>query len=82
MKREDVLVSPAQLEPQLGDPELRIFDCSVHLAADEERAGRDVYDTGHVPGAAFLDVLADLADPSLISRDVSADLLLPLVLSR
>ena len=62
-RREDVLISPARLEAQLDDPQLRIFDCSVHLGAGGGRAGRDVYDAGHVPGAAFIDVLADLSDP-------------------
>lgn len=62
-RREDVLISPARLEAQLGDPELRVFDCSVHLGAGRARAGRDVYDAGHVPGAAFIDLLADLSDP-------------------
>lgn len=62
-RREDVLISPARLEAQLDDPELRIFDCSVHLAAGGGRAGRDLYDAGHVPGAAFIDVLVDLSDP-------------------
>jgi len=58
-----VLWSPASLEARLDDPELRIFDCSVRLAAGGARAARDVYDAGHVPGAAFVDVLADLSDP-------------------
>ncbi len=61
--REDLLISPERLQAELAEPELRIFDCSVHLGADGARAGRDVYDAGHVPGAAFIDLLADLSDP-------------------
>lgn len=62
-RRDELLVSPERLEAQLGDPELRVFDCSVHLDAGGARAGRDVYDAGHVPGAAFLDVLTELSNP-------------------
>jgi thiosulfate/3-mercaptopyruvate sulfurtransferase len=58
-----MLLSPAELESQLADPQLRVLDCSVHLESDGERAGHDIYQAGHVPRAAFMDVLADLSDP-------------------
>jgi thiosulfate/3-mercaptopyruvate sulfurtransferase len=63
-RRDEVLKTPAWLESRLGDRALRVFDCSVHLGADGAVAGRDVYDAGHVPGAAFLDLLEDLSDPA------------------
>ena len=62
-RRKHMLVSPAELESQLADPQLRVLDCSVHLESDGERSGHDIYQAGHVPGAAFMDVLADLSDP-------------------
>ncbi len=62
-RRENLLIGPAELEAELADPALRVFDCSVHLGGGGARAARDVYDAGHVPGAAFIDLLADLSDP-------------------
>jgi len=62
--RESALVSPARLEARLEDPDLRVFDCSVHLGGGGATAGRDVYDAGHLPGAGFIDLLADLSDPN------------------
>jgi thiosulfate/3-mercaptopyruvate sulfurtransferase len=62
--RQAMLVDPAGLQAELGDPALRVLDCSVHFAVGGARAGRDVYDAGHLPGAAFVDLLADLSDAS------------------
>jgi thiosulfate/3-mercaptopyruvate sulfurtransferase len=61
------LVSTAWLEAHLGDPDLRVFDATVHLRPSTPgpyrvESGRTDYEAGHVPGAAFAD-LADLSDP-------------------
>lgn len=62
------LVSTAWLGDHLGDPDLRIFDVTVHLrpappAAYRIESGRADYEAAHIPGAAFLDLARDLSDP-------------------
>jgi thiosulfate/3-mercaptopyruvate sulfurtransferase len=56
------LVDEAWLRERLGDPRLRVVDCRWRLG--EPGAGEREYLAGHIPGAAFLDVDADLAAPS------------------
>jgi len=62
-----LLVSTEWLEERLGAPELRIFDASVHLDPSpkgfEIRSGRADYEAAHIPGAGFLDLGRELADP-------------------
>ena len=54
MKREELLIEPDELATLLDDPALRLFDTTVVF--DTSRGtGRDRYDRGHIPGAAFLD---------------------------
>jgi thiosulfate/3-mercaptopyruvate sulfurtransferase len=55
------LVDVDWLRAHLGEPDLAVVDCRWSLA--EPGAGRRAYEQGHVPGAAFLDVDADLAAP-------------------
>lgn len=50
-----------------GNSRVRIFDCTVVMVPTPDggytfRPGREEYDAGHIPGAAFVDVLGDLAD--------------------
>lgn len=61
------LVSPSWLAEHLDDSDLRLFDCTVFIQFDggEEvsaRAGRREYEAEHIPGAAFVDMVADLSD--------------------
>ncbi len=61
------LVSTSWLAEHLHDSDLRLFDCTVYILFDgrEEistRAGRREYKAEHIPGAAFLDMVADLSD--------------------
>ena len=61
------LVSTAWLEEHLGDPDLRIFDTTVHLRPATPgpyrvESGRADYETAHIPGAAFLDLAHDFSD--------------------
>lgn len=63
------LVETEWLAAHLGDPDLRVLDCTVFLhpkPGGDMRAesGRDAYDKGHIPGAAFADLIGDLSDPS------------------
>jgi len=55
------LVSTDWLAEHLDDPELRVADVRWYL--DPSRRGRDEYAAGHIPGAVFLDVEADLSAP-------------------
>lgn len=62
------LVSADWLQRHLGDPDLRIFDATVHLRPSTPgpyrvESGRADYEAGHIPGAAFADLAADLSDP-------------------
>ncbi len=65
------LVSCEWLEAQLGASDLRIFDCSVQLkprpdgAGVKSASGRPLYEAGHIPGAAFADLLDELSDPDV-----------------
>jgi thiosulfate/3-mercaptopyruvate sulfurtransferase len=47
------LVSPEWLHKHVGDPDLRIIDFRWYLLG---RQGRDAYNTGHIPGAVFVDL--------------------------
>ena len=62
------LVSADWLQRHLGDPDLRIFDATVHLRPATPgpyrvESGRADYEAGHIPGAVFADLAADLSDP-------------------
>lgn len=55
------LVSTEELAARLGDPALRVADVRWYL--DPALLGRVAYETGHIPGAVFFDLGADLAAP-------------------
>jgi thiosulfate/3-mercaptopyruvate sulfurtransferase len=62
------LVTTAWLEENLADPDLLVFDTTVHLRPATPgpyriESGRADYKASHVPGAAFLDLAADLSNP-------------------
>lgn len=63
----EFLIDTETLERRLGDPELRIFDCTTHLIPDPKATyqvvpGRADFEKGHIPGAQFIDLQADLSD--------------------
>jgi len=67
-KHPEFLVSTDWLAERLGDPNLRIYDCTTHLLPHPTKAytvgsGREDYDKGHIPGADFLDLQEELSDP-------------------
>ncbi len=77
------LVSTEWLAAHLDEPDLRIFDTTVHLLPATRgpyriESGRADYDKAHIPGAAFLDLSRDLSDQqaSLPFTKPSHDLLL------
>jgi thiosulfate/3-mercaptopyruvate sulfurtransferase len=53
------LVTAAWLRERVGEPGLRIIDCSFKLG--DPGAGERLWLEGHIPGATFLDVDRDLA---------------------
>jgi thiosulfate/3-mercaptopyruvate sulfurtransferase len=65
----EAIVSTAWLAANLGDPTLRIFDCTTYLLYETGtgrpysiKSGREDYDAGHIPGAGFLDLQGELSD--------------------
>src|SRR5215467_12910968 len=63
----EFLIEAAELERRLGDPELCILDCTTHLIPDPKITyqvvpGRADFEKGHIPGAQFVDLQADLSD--------------------
>ena len=61
------LISTEELARRMGAPALRIFDCTTYLKPGPDgryiaESGRANYDKGHLPGAAYLDLQADLSD--------------------
>lgn len=55
------IVSPAALFERRDDPGLRVVD--VRWVLGTPGRGRQAYDSGHIPGALFLDVDSDLVAP-------------------
>lgn len=78
-RRERALVSTEWLESHLDDASLRVFDCTTYLrpAAPGEgpyhpESGRADYETAHIPGAGFLDLVGDLS-----ARETSLHFMMP-----
>ena len=67
----ELLVEPAWLETRLGDPRVRIVDGSWYLPA-QKRDARAEYAASHIPGAVFIDLSTDLADPGARLRNTIA----------
>ena len=67
--RAELLVETDWLADHLEDPDLRIFDCTTHLIPDTDKvftvkSGLADYQSGHIPGAGYFDLQADLSDPA------------------
>jgi len=65
----EAIVSTEWLAANLGDPNLRIFDCTTYLLYETGtgrpyriESGREDHDAGHIPGAGFLDVQGELSN--------------------
>jgi len=62
------LIETADLADRLADPRLRLFECTTVLTPHPDNSGyhaesgRALYDAGHLPGAAFVDLLTELSD--------------------
>lgn len=63
------LIDVATLSAHLREPSLRLFDATVELIRPPEggpyrvHSGREGYERGHIPGAAFADIPGALSDP-------------------
>jgi thiosulfate/3-mercaptopyruvate sulfurtransferase len=63
----EFLVDSETLEGRLGEPGLRVLDCTTHLIPDPKATyqvvpGRADFEKGHIPGAQFVDVQGDVSD--------------------
>ena len=68
----ELLVEPETLHTALGRPALRIIDATWYLPS-EGRDPRAEYEESHLPGAVWLDLSTDLADPDAPVRNTVAD---------
>jgi thiosulfate/3-mercaptopyruvate sulfurtransferase len=74
------LVSTDWLAEHLGEADLRVLDATAHVDGVESdagwslRLGLDDYLAGHIPGAAFVDIIDDLSEPDggVISKPSAA----------
>jgi thiosulfate/3-mercaptopyruvate sulfurtransferase len=64
--RPELLADPAALAGRLDDADLRIVDATVFLVPAERgyraQSGREKYAQGHIPGAAFMDLINAFSD--------------------
>lgn len=65
----DSIVSSAWLADHQNDKNLRIFECTMYLQYDSDgkkpvtsRNARPEFEEGHIPGAGYFDLQADLSD--------------------
>ena len=64
----EFLVETDWLAAHLSDPQLRVFDCTIHLIPKPDigytvKPGREDFEQGHIPGAQFIDLQGDLSAP-------------------
>ncbi len=69
--RERYLVTTDSLASNLGDPNLRVLECTVHLRPRNDGqpgyavvSGSDDWLSGHIPGSVYADLPNDLSDRS------------------
>ena len=75
------LISTAELAETLGQPDLRLFDCTTYLEPAPEGSsqpylavpGRHTFEAGHIPGADFLDLQGEFSDPDTALRFMMPD---------
>ena len=64
MLATELLITPAELAAQLGDAELRVFDCRWSLA--EPTLGKMQFTERHIPTAQYMPLEPALSDPASI----------------
>ncbi len=63
----EFLAATDWLAAHVGDPDLVVLDCTLHLIPDPKitytvKSGREDFEKGHVPGAQYIDLQEDLSD--------------------
>jgi thiosulfate/3-mercaptopyruvate sulfurtransferase len=66
------LISTEQLAARLGEPDLRVYDCTTYLEYQPQGSdvpylavpGDKTFEAGHIPGADFLDLQGEFSDQS------------------
>jgi thiosulfate/3-mercaptopyruvate sulfurtransferase len=72
MRDPQGLISTEQLAAMVGQPKLRIYDCTTYLeppppGSDDPYVavpGRQSFEEAHIPGADFLDLQGEFSDPA------------------
>jgi thiosulfate/3-mercaptopyruvate sulfurtransferase len=65
----EYLVGTGWLAQNLGDPDVRVLDCTTHLPPKPDFSlydvvpGRRDFEEAHIPGAAFIDIEHDVSEP-------------------
>ena len=70
MREPQALISTEQLASVLGQPNLRIYDCTTYLEPTPQGSddpyiavpGRKTFEDAHIPGADFLDLQGEFSD--------------------
>ena len=70
MREPQALISREELAAALGEPALRIYDCTTYLeptppGSDDPYIavpGRKTFEEAHIPGADFLDLQGEFSD--------------------
>ncbi|XIA65912.1 sulfurtransferase [Bradyrhizobium sp. TZ2] len=81
MSGRNGLITTAELADILGQPSLRVFDCTTYLEPAPEGSnrpyldvpGRHTFEAGHIPGADFLDLQGEFSDSSTELRFMMPD---------
>ena len=81
MPGRNELISTAELADILGQPDLRLFDCTTYLEPAPEGSsqpylavpGRHTFETGHILGADFLDLQGEFSNPNTALRFMMPD---------
>jgi thiosulfate/3-mercaptopyruvate sulfurtransferase len=76
MRDPKALISTERLQAILGQPDLRIYDCTTYLEAPPPGSddpylvvpGRHTFEQAHISGADFLDLQGEFSDPASTLR--------------